>query len=254
MSHIPADPPTPGFPPPPGHPHSDGFPPTGGPALRPTWGLATALTALLCLVIATDVLALGADLTMRTVLDNLATTTEQQADRADMLYGVAAVLQGTMLIPTAVVFIIWFHRSRVNAEHYTRDVCTLGSGWAIGSWFIPIGNLWLPFRVARETWQSSAQSAPDGSWREVSTTWVRAWWLLWVLTLVIGRIGNTLYDRADLPDTLRLAVSVVALSDLLDLAAAALAILFVRKLSRMQQVPAAPYAVAPTGPAPYGSA
>ncbi|WP_238783563.1 DUF4328 domain-containing protein [Streptomyces monomycini] len=248
MSHIPAGPPPPGFPP------SEGFPPTGGPALRPTWGLGIALTVLLCLVIATDALALGADLNMRAVLGSLATTTEQQAHRADTLYGVTAILQGTLVIPTAVVFIIWFHRSRKNAEHYTRDVCTLGSGWAIGSWFIPIGNLWLPFRVAKETWQSSAQSAPDGSWRKVSIMPVRAWWLLWVLTLVIGRIANKLYEKAELPDTIRVAVTVVALADLLDIAAAVLAILFVRKLSRMQQIPAAPYAVAPTGPAPYTSA
>ncbi len=59
-----------------------GFPPTGGPALRPTWGLAIALTVLFSLVIATDVLALVADLNMRAVLDSLATTTEKQADRA----------------------------------------------------------------------------------------------------------------------------------------------------------------------------
>ncbi|MFI2237411.1 DUF4328 domain-containing protein [Streptomyces chrestomyceticus] len=246
MSHISVGPPPPNFPP------SDGFPPTDGPTLRPTWGLAIALTVLFSLVIATDVLALVADLNMRAVLDSLATTTDKQADRADMLYGVADLLQGTLLIPTAVVFIIWFHRSRVNAEHYTRDVCTLGSGWAIGSWFIPIGNLWLPFRVARETWESSAQPAPDGSGRKASTVLVRVWWLLWVLSLIIGRIGSTLYDKADLPHTLRQAVSVVALSDLLDLAAAVLAILFVRKLSRMQQIPAAPYGPygAPAHPAP----
>ncbi|MFH8403165.1 DUF4328 domain-containing protein [Streptomyces sp. NPDC018019] len=238
MSHIPVGPPY------------DGFPPTGGPALRPTKGLATAVTTLLYVVIATDLLAVGADLNIRALLGDLATATEQKAERADALYGLAAVLQGTALLATAVVFIIWFHRSRVNAEHYTRDVCTLGRGWAIGSWFVPIGNLWLPFRVAKETWQASAQSAPDGSRRTVSAAPVRAWWTLWVVSLIVGRTGNTLYKRAELPDAIRQAVTVVALSDLLDIAAAVLAILFVRKLTRMQQLPAAPYAFTPTGPAP----
>ncbi|MEV5594710.1 DUF4328 domain-containing protein [Streptomyces sp. NPDC052496] len=236
MSHISAGPPLHGVPP------YDGFPPTGGPALQPTKGLATALTTLLYLVIAADLFALGADLFLRALLDNLATATGQDAERADALYAVAAYLQGALLIPTAVVFIVWFHRSRVNAEHYTRDVCTLGRGWAIGSWFVPIGNLWLPFRVAKETWQASVQSAPDGSPRTVSTALVRAWWTLWVLTIIVSRVGSTLHKRAELPDAIRQAVSVVALSDLLDIAAAVLAVLFVRKLTRMQQIPAVPYA------------
>ncbi|KWT58422.1 hypothetical protein ADL21_29555 [Streptomyces albus subsp. albus] len=238
MSHIPVVPPY------------DGFPPTGGPALRPTKGLATAVTVLLYAVIATDLFALGADFTMRALLSDLASVSKQEADRADDLYALAAVIQGGVLIATAVAFIIWFHRSRVNAEHYTRDVCTLGRGWAIGSWFVPIGNLWLPYRVAKETWQASAQSAPDGSWRTVSMAPVRAWWTLWVVSLVVGRIGNTLYEKAQLPDTLRQAVSVVALSDLLDAVAAVLAILFIRKLTRMQQLPAAPYATPHPSPQP----
>ncbi|KOG53474.1 hypothetical protein ADK76_27730 [Streptomyces griseoflavus] len=241
MSHIPVVPPY------------DGFPPTGGPALRPAKGLATAVTVLLYAVIATDLIALGADLNTRSLLGNLATATAQEAKRADALYELAGVLQGGILIATAVVFIIWFHRSRVNAEHYTRDVCTLGRGWAIGSWFVPIGNLWLPYRVAKETWQASAQSAPDGSWRTVSMAPVRAWWTLWVVSLAVSRIGAVLYHKHTkdhLLDGLRQALSVIALSELLDIAAAVLAILFVRKLTRMQQLPAAPYAAPHPSPQP----
>ncbi|WP_050512255.1 DUF4328 domain-containing protein [Streptomyces rimosus] len=241
MSHIPVVPPY------------DGFPPTGGPALRPTKGLAAAVTVLLYAAIAIDLFALGADLNMWALLGNLATATAQEAKRADALYELAADLQGSILIATAVVFIIWFHRSRVNAEHYTRDVCTLGRGWAIGSWFVPIGNLWLPYRVAKETWQASAQSAPDGSRRTVSMAPVRAWWTLWVGSLAVSRLGAVLYTKHtkdELPDGLRQALSVIALSELLDIAAAALAILFVRNLTRMQQLPAVPYAAPHSDPQP----
>ncbi len=40
----------------------------------------------------------------------------------------------------------------------------------------------------------------------------------------------------------------IALSELLDIVAAVLAILFVRKLTRMQKLPAVPYAAPQTGP------
>ncbi|GCD44781.1 DUF4328 domain-containing protein [Streptomyces paromomycinus] len=250
MSHIPVGPPPPGFPPP------DGFPPTGGPALRPTWGLAKALTVLFCLVIATGLFALFKDVHAFALLDDLTVLTEQDAEHADALEALSSGLQSTALLATGIVFLIWFYRSRVNAEHCTRDVCTLGRGWAIGAWFIPVANLWLPFRVARETWQASTQPAPDGAWRTVSTAPVRTWWALWVLTEVIDYIGIALFgiDVTAFPDTSRQVVVFTALTDLLNVVSAVPAALFVRKLTRMQQVPAAPYAVAATGPVPYGSA
>ncbi|MFF4739089.1 DUF4328 domain-containing protein [Streptomyces sp. NPDC001262] len=70
---------------------------------------------------------------------------------------------------TAVAFIVWFERVRANADYFAQDVCTLGKGWAIGSWLVPVANLWLPSRMASEVWKTSAQStASDGALREVS--------------------------------------------------------------------------------------
>ena len=46
-------------------------------------------------------------------------------------------------LPAGVVFIIWFWRLAKNSAilgHYLAPK----AGWAIGSWFVPIGNYWLP--------------------------------------------------------------------------------------------------------------
>ncbi|MFE7120235.1 DUF4328 domain-containing protein [Streptomyces sp. NPDC057654] len=225
MSHHPAAPPL-------------GAPapyPAGGPVLRSPVGLATAVTVLLGVVAACDLFALYADFNIYSLLDNVLTTSAGELKRADDLYAAAGRFQGLGTTATAVVFIIWFHRVRGNAEIFTQDVCTLGRGWSIGGWFIPFANLWLPFRVAAETWQASAPQTPDGSLREVSRAPVRAWWILWLLALAAGRVGQTLYNRANTPESLQQAMGTVMLGDLLDLAAAVLAILFVRKLTRMQR-------------------
>ncbi|MET7795398.1 DUF4328 domain-containing protein [Streptomyces decoyicus] len=95
---------------------------------------------------------------------------------------------------------------------------------------------WLPYRFAKEVWDASAQSTADGAWREVSRRPVTAWWAMWIAAVVVSRVGASLYKNAETPHALQQATSVVMLSDLLDIAAAALGILFVRKLSRMQQV------------------
>ncbi|WP_308312775.1 DUF4328 domain-containing protein [Streptomyces sp. ISL-11] len=191
---------------------------------------------LLALVTVTDLFAVYAGFNIYALLEDVRSVSDRALDRGDNLYALAGVLQVVGNLAAAVVFIIWFHRVRTNADHFAQDMCTMGKGWAIGAWFVPVGNLWLPYRVATQTWDASAQSAPDGARREISRTPVRTWWALWIVALLIGRIGSTLYGRAETPHTLQQAAGIVIASDLMDIAAAVLAIVFVRKLSRMQQV------------------
>ncbi|MFE9559398.1 DUF4328 domain-containing protein [Streptomyces sp. NPDC006703] len=102
----------------------------------------------------------------------------------------------------------------------------------------PIGSLWIPSKIAREVWTASTQTAPDGSWRKVSQWPITAWWSLWVANLVIGRFAWTMHRNAETPEALQRATDAWILTDALSLAAAILAITFVRKLSAMQHLKA----------------
>jgi len=215
----------------------------GGPVLRSPNGLATAVTVLLAVVIAVDLFAVLADLNMyslmgRIVSDGAGAVTQAERDRGDALYGVSGLVQIVTLLATAVVFIVWFHRVRVNAEVFAPHAFTKGRGWAIGAWFVPIGNLFLPRRIVREIWDASAQAAPDGSWRQVSQVPLRLWWSLWIASTVLGRIAGSVYSSAEDADAIQQASAVMSASDLLDVTAAVCAILFVRKLSGMQHIKA----------------
>uniref|UniRef100_A0AAU2UYS2 DUF4328 domain-containing protein n=1 Tax=Streptomyces sp. NBC_00003 TaxID=2903608 RepID=A0AAU2UYS2_9ACTN len=206
--------------------------------LRSPRGLATATSVLLAVAAAVDAFAVYAGAVMHGVSGDLLSRGEDEIDRADHLYQAAGLLQVLALVVTAVVFIVWFHRVRCNADVFAGDVCTRGKGWAIGGWFIPVGNLWIPSRIAREIWTASAQSAPDGSWRTVSQRPITAWWSLWVANLVIGRIASTMDKNADTPEALQRAADVTMLADALSMGAAILAIVFVRKLTAMQDLKA----------------
>lgn len=210
--------------------------PPGHPVLRSPAGLATAVTVLLGLAVAIDLFSIYADLNVYALTGNLASATDRALDQGDALYTASERLQIVGMLATAAVFIVWFYRVRVNAAFFSEALCTMGRGWAVGAWFVPIGNLWLPYRVAREVWVASAQSSPDRSWRQVSTAPVTAWWTAWVATVLAGRVGAELFKAAQTTQALRNAVGVVLASHLLGIAAAGLAILFVGKLSRMQQV------------------
>lgn len=209
----------------------------GGPVLQNPRGLATAVVVLLGVVAATDLFAVYADLNVYSLMSDAMSASQSDLDRGDSLFALAGALQTLAILAAGVVFIIWFHRVRSNAEVFAQDVCTMGKGWAIGSWFIPIGNLWLPHRVARQTWHASTPQPADPG-QQISHRPVNAWWITWLVAVLIGRAGAKMYDKAVTPDALKQAVSIVVIGDVLDIAAAALAILFVRKLTGMQHVKA----------------
>ncbi|GAA0280449.1 hypothetical protein GCM10010302_17780 [Streptomyces polychromogenes] len=156
----------------------------------------------------------------------------------------AGVLQFLTVLPTVVVFIIWFHRVRSNGGAFRPDVFTLGRGWAIGAWFVPVANLFLPHRIARQTWRASTQLGPDGADRTAPASLLTSWWVVWVLAAITGRVFSKIYMAAETVDALLSAGLLGIAADLVTVIAAILAVLFVRRLTAMQNTMATegPYA------------
>ncbi|MCX4795408.1 MULTISPECIES: DUF4328 domain-containing protein [unclassified Streptomyces] len=207
--------------------------------LRSSAGLAKAVVVLLMAVAVADLLAMAAGLNIRRVLGNgpendFATYDDAEATLADNLYGSAGALQGVMTLATGIVFILWFRRLRMNAEVFDPSVQPMSPGWSIGAWFVPFANLVLPRRIAGGIWTASAQTNPDGSWRTVPATAMNLWWGAWVCSLAFSWVTSRQYMRAEKTQEIIDAAGLVMASDALDIVAAVFAILFVRKLTRMQ--------------------
>ncbi|MGW1657424.1 DUF4328 domain-containing protein [Streptomyces atratus] len=207
--------------------------------LRSPDGLAKAVVILLAVVAVADLLAVAAGLNIRRLLgdgleNDFATYDDAEATLADNLYGSAGVLQGVMTLATGIVFIIWFRRVRMNAEVFDPSVQPMSPGWAVGAWFVPVANLVLPRRIAGGIWTASAQTNTDGSWRTVPATPMNLWWGAWVCSLAFSWVTSRQYMRAEETQEIIDAAGLVMVSDAFDIMAAVLAILFVRKLTRMQ--------------------
>lgn len=223
-------------------------PPPPADVLRSPQGLATALTVLLSVAAAVNLFSAGANLfawsLMKDLIADPGQVSDDSLDLSDVLTAFAGGFQLLVLLGTATVFIVWFHRVRVNGGIFRPDVFTQARGWAIGAWFIPIGNLFLPFRIARQIWAASTRLGPDGSSHPASTGPLTAWWGVWVLAACTDRVFAQMYKLAETPEAVRDASVVGIVSDLLMVAAAVLAVLFVRKLTAMQNARAVqgPYA------------
>ncbi|MFF7448622.1 MULTISPECIES: DUF4328 domain-containing protein [unclassified Streptomyces] len=203
--------------------------------LRSPIGLGWAAVAGLGAVIATDLFAVWADVVLYDVSGDLASGAQlgERAERADRLYSFAGTAQTVALLTTAVLFLCWFHRVRVNAEVFQPLGHTKKRGWAIGGWFVPVVNLWFPRRITLDIWDASS---PWGARRPHGL--VNTWWTFWVLSLLSGRAASTANRKADSAEEMHEAVGQMLFSDVVDVAAAALAIAVVLRLTRMQHAKA----------------
>ncbi|MBT2424611.1 DUF4328 domain-containing protein [Streptomyces sp. ISL-112] len=221
-------------------------------------GLSWAVTALLGTVIATDLVAIGTGLHLRSMWQGLADAgdTAAQGGRvqsADQLHDVVTDYQPAVFLATGILFVLWFHRTRRNAEVFDLSVQKMGPGWAVGGWFVPVANLWFPYRVADGIWTGSAPIGPEGGRVAVPRALLNFWWALWVASLLSDQITAQALDDAEKPEQFARGLGLVAVADAVEIVAAVLAILFVRALTRMQVERAAHVpAPAPAVPGAHG--
>ncbi|HVQ93316.1 MAG TPA: DUF4328 domain-containing protein [Mycobacteriales bacterium] len=224
----------------PGQPAPGGWPPPP-PNLASLSGLATALYVLLPLAMLSSVLLLAALGKQYSVLqdirDDPSSVSPVDANRADGNVADANVLSLLLLIATGIVFITWFYRARSNAGVLGGRYQRRSQGWAAGAWFCPVVNLWFPYQIATDVLSEaehaiSPQPGPAGADTippRRGYGLIRAWWALFIIGNVTA-LGATGRGGDDV-DSLQGAVSFEIVSTVLEIPAAVLAVLVVRRIT-----------------------
>lgn len=208
-------------------------------SLRSPVGLGRAVMILLGVVVLTDIAAIAATVNTRALLSPMrerpfAFPSEAEGERADWFVYITTSLQMMAFLAAGVVFIIWFHRVRKNADVFAPGLFKRGSGWAIGSWFIPLAFLWLPRGIAVQVWTASRPRPYAGDEHEPSTP-VNLWWGAFLATWLVTRLVNWRYEAAETPQEIVSATELLVAAGIVDIVAALLAIRFVHKLTGMQR-------------------
>ncbi|MEV0279979.1 DUF4328 domain-containing protein [Streptomyces sp. NPDC050610] len=249
----------------PGGPHAPYAPPSmpaGGVDLRR--GLATAVTVLFAVTILVLVLrviaAAGQYGVISDALDG-GRASESDLDGADDFFRVTLLLGSLTQVATAVVWAVWFRRTRLNAEVFAPGQHRYGSGWAAGAWFTPVVSFWFPKQIANDIWRASSPSGPYAP-----RGLLNAWWVLWIVGAVLnsattmqyvvarGRMVDAdvaVFNVRSRVDAFQNALASSIVAYLVLLAAAILAILLVRRLTAMQEQRAM---AGPQGGPGYGGA
>ena len=231
------------------------YPPPGS-GRRSLRGLATALTVLLCIIAAVELIAAIVLFYRSSLLFDAADGDfpgSSEADAVDAGVTASVVLHILLALAIAVVFIVWQYRHAKNAQ-FLGQSRGLGPGWAIGGWFVPLANLVLPAVQIFRSGQASYDRPGRGP--VIVVPWAILLGLAWLLQGVRAGISPT-----DESLTTRSDIEAAAASDVIGgfamlvlIAAAVLCIVMVRSLTTRQdraldaRTAASPgYGAAPSG-------
>ena len=164
--------------------------------------------------------------------------TEAEAQSNDERQTLVGVVQIVVLLITAVVFLMWVYRVRKNLSALGATNLKHSPRWAVAAFLVPIVNLSRPVSVMQEVWKASDPHAvEDGSWQKArSPRLVELWWGLFAAAEMIdGFVARTSMRGEQSISSLTAFSWVSLVTDLMELVAAALAILVVRAIDARQE-------------------
>lgn len=79
-------------------------------------------------------------------------------------------------VAITILFLVWFRRARINAEHHGWRQ-RRARGWTFWGWVVPVANLWIPFQIMGDIWRAGLPEPARSK-----TAWLPAlWWTAWLL-------------------------------------------------------------------------
>lgn len=107
----------------------------------------------------------------------------------------AELAQVIVLCVTVPLFLFWIYRMQVNTFALGILGLRYTPAWAVGWCFVPIANLWMPYRVMRELWYANRN---PGGWQYDSANWLLIlWWLLWLASMIYVRFSVNYGTQSD---------------------------------------------------------
>lgn len=128
----------------------------------------------------------------------------EAAEANDLREQIIGIIYIIAYIISGITFIMWFRRAYYNLHQKVNNL-SYTDGWAAGSWFVPIVNLFRPYQIMKELYVESKRyiiGNDDSLQLDLNTNFVGIWWALWILAGVLGQI------------VYRLSLNAVTLSEL----------------------------------------
>jgi hypothetical protein len=142
----------------------------------------------------------------------------------------------TLIVITGIGFIVWFRLAYWNLDALGAPR-RHGVGWAIGSWLVPVVNLYMPKRIADDINagnEIATPGAPGQGMPRPKSALIFCWWAAWIISFALRIVAGNARDATSPQEVLDHNGLYLA-EDLALLVAALLAVLVVRRITKGQE-------------------
>lgn len=134
----------------------------------------------------------------------------------ELVLGLGLLCSGLLLIIiyiTGVVFFLMFiYRCGKNCRSLGASGFEISEGWSVGWFFVPIANLFMPYKAVKEIYQASEPAADLRNWKSVSVpSLLGLWWGFWLASSFLGQIETRLAFQDDV-DLVKASIYITAIS------------------------------------------
>jgi hypothetical protein len=127
----------------------------------------------------------------------------------------------------------WTYRMATNAVALGGYLST-SPGWAAGSYFVPLHNLWRPYTALIEIWDASRPAAPVTPGGAGSHRLLAVWWIVWLASAALHIASRSMGAPAHLGAWVE-QLAIASLTLAVQAAAVILTLAVVRKLTHRQE-------------------
>ena len=180
------------------------------------------------------------------------------SEEEEFFYALVAIGSGLLYlivyISTAVLFLMWVHRAYKNLQPLGAPRVESTPGWAVGYFFIPIVNLFYPYRIMRELWRKSDPEVQDPdhylALPQSTPAILPLWWAAWLVSSFLDQLVFRLSMNNDAPSDLIWITKLGILAGVINIVSAILATLVVVGIDKRQEARAQHFMMPQTPPPP----
>ena len=157
---------------------------------------------------------------------------DYSAGNAAFVYGILALTYLLVFLASIVFVGMWIHRAHANLFAAGIDGLQFTPGWSVGWFFVPVANLFKPFKAMRELWNASHNLKDN--FGEESPESLKIWWGTYLAGNILGSIATRLQLSAG-PDAASVVSMVNGISNVLTVVCAWYLLQIVREVVTAQQ-------------------
>ena len=114
------------------------------------------------------------------------------------IIGYLAIVFLLIFFVGGIIVFKWIKLANKNVRALGAKNLEFSPGWAVGWFFVPIANLFKPYKVMNEIW--AATHSPENWKKNENHRAVQKWWSLWIGSSGLIQLSNNLEKKADSVD------------------------------------------------------